>query len=374
MRGKWLIATAIAAMLLGGLGTAGAAKLISGKDVRDRSIRGRDIAKNSVYSSNLSEGLRKTIFQQQASSTSPGGTGQQGTKGAKGDTGAAGPQGAKGDTGASGSTGAAGSSGEPGAPVKVSELAGNLTNNDGTGDVWDQDTFNCNNPNTGEQGVVNGIQQKFNGENAPLNTGAFFTRNGGEDCVREIDLNEFEGVKLADLDEVRYSEIFADSDANNTHAAPYMLLRVDRNGGAVENGDTIDVLFFVPANQNGLDPAAADEFDKGNPDTGPAPKQGADAEGVWQSWNVLVGLFGVGGDPGDGYTNLKEYLDANPDATLRASQFEGAIRVYTGSGQSTDNGYSTGIDNILISTRNGNPAEGAGGGSEHTIIYDFEAS
>src|SRR3954451_10483986 len=141
MRGKWLVATAIAAMLLGGIGTAGAAKLISGKDVRDRSIRGRDIAKNSVYSSNLSEGLRKTIFQQQASSTSPGGTGQHGTKGAKGDTGAAGPQGAKGDTGASGSTGAAGSSGEPGAPVKVSELAGNLTNNDGTGDVWDQDTF-----------------------------------------------------------------------------------------------------------------------------------------------------------------------------------------------------------------------------------------
>src|SRR3954451_12785550 len=257
MRGKWLLATAIAALLLGGIGSAGAARLISGKDVRDRSIRGRDIAKNSVYSSNLSDGLRKAIFTQQSQSKS----GANGQQGAKGDTGAQGQQGAAGQQGATGSTGAsgsAGSAGEPGAPGKVSEVAGNLTNNDGPGDVWDQDTFNCNNPNTGEQGVVNGIQQKFNGENAPLNTGAFFTRNGGEDCVREIDLNEFEGVKLADLDEVHYSEIFADSDANNTHAAPYMLLRVDRNGGAVEDGDTIDVLFFVPANQNGLDPAAAD--------------------------------------------------------------------------------------------------------------------
>src|SRR3954447_9527019 len=113
MRGKWLLATAIAALLLGGIGTAGAAKLISGKDVRDRSIRGRDIAKNSVYSSNLSNGLRKAIFTQQSQSKS-GTNGQQGangTKGDKGDTGAQGPQGAQ---GAPGSTGASGSDGAPG--------------------------------------------------------------------------------------------------------------------------------------------------------------------------------------------------------------------------------------------------------------------
>src|SRR3954447_15732550 len=112
MRGKWLLATAIAALLLGGIGTAGAAKLISGKDVRDRSIRGRDIARNSVYSSNLSAGLRKAIQQQQAASTSPGAAGQQGAKGDKGDkgdTGAQGPQGAKGDTGPAGASGTSGS-------------------------------------------------------------------------------------------------------------------------------------------------------------------------------------------------------------------------------------------------------------------------
>src|SRR3954469_20500721 len=86
MRGKWLVATAIAAMLLGGIGTAGAAKLISGKDVRDRSIRGRDIARNSVYSSNLSTGLRNAILSRQAESKS----GAQGQQGAKGDTGAQG--------------------------------------------------------------------------------------------------------------------------------------------------------------------------------------------------------------------------------------------------------------------------------------------
>src|SRR3954469_7540896 len=105
MRGKWLIATAIAAMLLGGLGTAGAAKLISGKDVRDRSIRGRDIAKNSIYSSNLSAGVRKAVFSQQAQSISPGQKGANGAQGEKGDTGAQGPQGPQGPKGDSGPAG-----------------------------------------------------------------------------------------------------------------------------------------------------------------------------------------------------------------------------------------------------------------------------
>src|SRR3954469_25132003 len=114
MRGKWLVATAIAALLLGGIGSAGAARLISGNDVRDRSIHGRDIARNSVYSGNLSTGLRKAIFAQQAQSLSPGAKGEQGAKGDKGDTGATGSQGAqgpKGDTGAAGAPGEIGSAG-----------------------------------------------------------------------------------------------------------------------------------------------------------------------------------------------------------------------------------------------------------------------
>ena len=114
MRGKWLIATAITALLLGGIGSAGAARLLSGKDIRDRSLKGHDIAKNSIYSSNLSAGLRKAVFSQQSQSLSPGQKGANGAQGEKGDTGAQGPQGPqgpKGDTGPAGKDATGGDAG-----------------------------------------------------------------------------------------------------------------------------------------------------------------------------------------------------------------------------------------------------------------------
>src|SRR4051812_34280176 len=109
MKGKWLIATVAATSILGGVGTATAAHLVSSDDVRDRSLRGRDIAQNAIYSANLSEGLRKAIFNREANSLTPG------PKGAKGDAGERGPVGAKGDTGPQGSAGRDGTNGADGA-------------------------------------------------------------------------------------------------------------------------------------------------------------------------------------------------------------------------------------------------------------------
>src|SRR3954447_13265172 len=333
MRGKWLIATAIAAMLLGGLGTAGAAKLISGKDVRDRSIRGRDIAKNSVYSSNLSEGLRKTIFQQQASSTSPGGTGQQGTKGAKGDTGAAGPQGAKGDTGAQGQQGSAGSEAPPGAATPVTPFENFKSGTDTPEAVWADDQFDCGSGNTagtGTQGFENG-NSEFANQDPPLQSGYYLFNNSGNNSVDTefvVHNNAFEGQKLSDLQAFRYSEIWS-STGPGTHEAPRVEIRVDPDPH--DDTDQPIRLQFVPANANGA---------------GGSPQQGAEREGVWQSWNLTLPdvRFGQNGDPGDGYTTLAQFLDAHPDAVLQASGFEGAIRILVGCGANSQN-IKGGVDN-----------------------------
>lgn len=74
--------------------TAGAASLITGKQIKDGTITARD--------------LSKAIRNQLARTGAKGDTGAQGLPGAKGDPGPKGDQGLKGDTGAKGDTGPAG--------------------------------------------------------------------------------------------------------------------------------------------------------------------------------------------------------------------------------------------------------------------------
>src|SRR3954464_2196163 len=217
MRGKWLLATAIAALLLGGIGSAGAARLISGKEVRDRSIHGRDIARNSVYSSNLSSGLRKAIFRQQSESRTPGAAGQQGAKvdkGDKGDTGAQGPQGAKGDTGATGASGSDGADGAPGAATLVTPFQNFKSGTDTPEEQWADDQFDCGNGNTagtGTQGFENG-NSEFPNQDPPLQSGFYLFNNSGQNSVDTefvLHNNAFEGAKLSDLAAFRYSEVWS---------------------------------------------------------------------------------------------------------------------------------------------------------------------
>src|SRR3954468_16264833 len=111
MKAKWLIATAVVALLLGGIGTATAKKLFTGKDIQDRTVHGRDIARGTISRSNLTPGVQdilKASTRQTAASQSPtaGPTGAAGAKGDKGEKGDQGPQGPKGDSGANGADGA----------------------------------------------------------------------------------------------------------------------------------------------------------------------------------------------------------------------------------------------------------------------------
>ena len=61
MKAKWLIATAVVALLLGSIGTATAKKLLSGKDIQDRTLHGRDIARGTVARSNLTLGVQALL-------------------------------------------------------------------------------------------------------------------------------------------------------------------------------------------------------------------------------------------------------------------------------------------------------------------------
>jgi hypothetical protein len=111
MKARWLIATAVVALLLGGIGTATAKHLLTSSDIRDRTIHGRDIARGTVTRSNLTDGVQRLLNRsttqtsaQSQNAPTPGAKGDKGDTGPKGDRGDRGDKGDKGDDGAPGRT------------------------------------------------------------------------------------------------------------------------------------------------------------------------------------------------------------------------------------------------------------------------------
>src|SRR4029077_3758298 len=156
MKGKWLMATAIVALLLGGIGSAYGAKALTGSDVRDRSIHGRDIARGTINSGHLTSALRDLIFNLNQGEQGP--KGDKGDTGVKGDTGPAGPQGPQGPAGPKGTEG------PPGAARLVTPFEtcrhNTFANGESTpGPAWADDQYDCGNGDTagsGDQGFSNG--------------------------------------------------------------------------------------------------------------------------------------------------------------------------------------------------------------------------
>jgi hypothetical protein len=98
---------AFIALLLAGTGSAAAATLITGAQVKDSSLTGRDIKDGSLSARDLRNGTLR--------GASSGPRGPQGAQGPQGADGPAGPQGAVGPAGPSGATGEAGPRGPRGA-------------------------------------------------------------------------------------------------------------------------------------------------------------------------------------------------------------------------------------------------------------------
>jgi hypothetical protein len=118
-RGRGLVAaagTVLAVAVIGG-GTAAAKDLITGKDVKNGSLRGADVENGSLHSADVADGtLRiKDLTDAAVKTLQKNGTkGDTGPQGPKGDTGAQGPKGSTGAQGPKGDTGAPGQDGKDG--------------------------------------------------------------------------------------------------------------------------------------------------------------------------------------------------------------------------------------------------------------------
>jgi hypothetical protein len=102
---------AVLALAVMGGATATAAKLLTGKDVRNGSLTGADVKDGSIKSRDLAPSLRP-----RTSTPAPGPAGANGERGAQGATG---PQGETGPQGATGPQGERGPRGEPGPMLDV---------------------------------------------------------------------------------------------------------------------------------------------------------------------------------------------------------------------------------------------------------------
>src|SRR3954471_11110617 len=213
MKARWLIAMAVVALLLGGIGTAGAAKLLTGKNIRNRSLHGSDIARGSISKSNLSQGVQKMLdsgTRQTAQSQTQGAQGQAGARGEKGD------KGDKGDHGDKGDKGDPGDPGDPAFATLVTPFQNFTTGTDTPAKGWADDQFACDfsDGGTGTSGCVNGISQTFNGEDTPAGSGAYaFTNTGGgsRDTASVLHYSGLAGHPLSGLTQFHRTEIWAGS-------------------------------------------------------------------------------------------------------------------------------------------------------------------
>ena len=111
LRNTLIVAAAVVAV---GGGTATAAKLITGKDVKNGSLTGKDVRNKSLGVSDLSAKARASLRGQAGLTGPTGPTGAAGAAGAKGDAGAMGPTGPQGEKGEKGEPGVQGEPGEQG--------------------------------------------------------------------------------------------------------------------------------------------------------------------------------------------------------------------------------------------------------------------
>src|SRR5215207_1883051 len=95
-------------------GTASAAVLITGKQVKDGSIAGRDVKNASLGKNKLSATALSSLTGERGPAGPQGPKGDPGQAGPKGDSGEQGPAGRTGTTGPKGETGPAGPQGPPG--------------------------------------------------------------------------------------------------------------------------------------------------------------------------------------------------------------------------------------------------------------------
>ena len=115
LRQHKLVVVAIAAALAASTATATATTMITGAQIKNGSVSGKDIRDGSLAKRDLSAAVRKRLRRAGPASGPQGATGGQGAQGPRGGPGAAGPVGERGPVGPAGPAGPQGARGEPGA-------------------------------------------------------------------------------------------------------------------------------------------------------------------------------------------------------------------------------------------------------------------
>src|SRR4051794_18173613 len=275
--------------MVGG-GSATAAKLITGKNIKDGSIASQD----------LSSGVRAQLAKagkagKDGADGRDGAQGAQGAQGVKGDTGAQGAKGdagTKGDKGDKGDTGAQGQAGDPGVKGDKGD-PGTAGANGAKGDKGDTgaagadgakgdtgaagaDGAKGDKGDQGPQGSSGALPPGFDLTNPSVKLTSAGVRFGpyadGGAAGGSLYYDALNGAKLSDIASLSFRARFSTGD-DNAVAVPYLRIFLE--------GDTHDVI-YSPNTQPALDVA----------------------EDVFHTWDARAGTVRYDDDPGD-----------NPDST-----------------------------------------------------------
>ena len=195
---KTILAVTAAILVVSG-GTATAAKLLTGGDIRNGSLTGADVKKESIPMGDLSKGTQ-ALIRRGAAVTATSNSSNPGARGANGANGAKGADGQNGQNGQNGATGATGAKGDAG-PFMTT--LGHLIHIENGGDGLTSLTYRLKQPVAIKDIDVTAFQEKVHGDG-----------NYGASMVLGVD-----------------------TDADGTYEANDEAWHFDRKGSSL-NGDT----------------------------------------------------------------------------------------------------------------------------------------
>jgi hypothetical protein len=264
------IAAAGVVVLLATGGTATAARLIGGEDIRNSSITGADIKRGSLSGSDIRTGSittadlnNRTERALDGKDGAPGPKGDTGAPGPKGDAGAPGPKGDAGATGETGAAGPKGDTGEKGDKGDQGDEGPAGPRGEGTGyRVTELTPFEDGDPELAppEWGSVRDATIDSNGVKfGPFADGSEFM--GAYSYA-------LKGVRLRDIALLTYSTHY--QGGGSSGAAPYLIIATETTTNPENH------VIFSPNTQSGVTPR----------------------EDTWQHWVVTQGTVRYNDDSG----------------------------------------------------------------------------
>lgn len=225
---KRLIVACVATAMIAGAATATAGQLISSSDIQDRSIRGRDIALNTIPANRLTPAVRRQLAQRNSAASQ--------SSGAQGPAGTNGGQGAQGARGATGPQGPQGPQGVPG-PVQGSGNWGTINRNT----IGSPVTVLRAGPHTATGGTPAVDSPPFGSGSLSIIVADQTTGTADEKATygNEVD---FAGDPLSEVDQVAFS-VYTTGE-NGAGNNPNIAFEVDKDSGTA--GVQYSSLVFVP--------------------------------------------------------------------------------------------------------------------------------